>query len=387
MITLYKLDSKNKIRVWECKIYLSHELSGIFCRDGLENGKLKEWVFNKAIAKNIGKSNETTEYEQADLMYDQEVDRKLRNGYYKTREEALATPIEFSPMLCPSGMKWEDYKAKIEYPVYVSPKLDGARCNAMLIDGKVVLKTRTGKIWKNCQHIADALVEFFNVDQHSDIILDGEFYNHKYKNNFEDLMSIIKKEKPTFEDIAFSKSEVQYHIYDWYNPDNESFEKRKNFLDNDFDCTELFIKNPSIKYCESKLIESEEKFDEVHEKALKLGYEGTIVRLDSIYEPNKRSKNMLKRKDIYDLEATIVEIIEGEGTNAGICGKMTIKLDDGTIQEAGLGKGINHTYAGFMLEFASKFNGQRATFQYFGYTNGGKLRFPKFMRLRENLDC
>ena len=386
MTTLYKLDSKGKVRLWECAVTeLPSGLVGISYSDGLEGGKMKDPTFTKAVPKNIGKSNETTSYQQAELMYQQEVDRKLRNGYYKTREEALATPIEFSPMLCPSGMKWDDYKAKIEYPIYVSPKLDGARCNAMLIDDKVVLKTRTGKVWKNCQHIADALVGFFK--ENPTTILDGEFYNHKYKNNFEDLMSIIKKEKPTAEDIAFSKSEVQYHIYDYYNSDNQTFSKRKDFLDNDYDCTALFIQCSSIKYCESKLVTSEEMFDTLHEKALKLGYEGTIVRVDSIYEPNKRSKHMLKRKDIYDLEATIVEIIEGEGTNAGICGKMTIKLDDGTIQEAGLGKGINHTYAGFMLEFASNFTGQRATFQYFGYTNGGKLRFPKFMRLRETLDC
>lgn len=386
VIRLYKRDSKDKIRIWDCKTAdLSDDVAGIFYRDGLLDGKLKDWTFTKTVAKNIGKSNETTPVEQAVLLFNQTVDKKLNDGYFKTIEEVQSVSKEFRPMLCPSGMKWHEWKSKVTYPAWVSPKLDGARCNAMLIDGKVVLKTRTGKEWKNCEHIKEQLKTFFNY--HPNIILDGEFYNHHYKDNFEDLMSIIKKEKPTAEDIAFSADTVEYHVYDYYNPifPKLGFLLRNSELFNDLVFTALF-KEKSIIHCHSKTVFNEEEFDNLHDVAINLGYEGTILRLDSEYEPDKRSKGLLKRKDIYDLEATILEVIEGEGTNAGICGKVRIKLEDGTEQEAGLGKGINHDYARYMLDSKHLFENKQATFQYFGYTNGNKLRFPKFIRLRETLD-
>jgi ATP-dependent DNA ligase len=385
IIRLYKTDSKGKIRVWDCEA-VTDIFNGIRYRDGLEEGKIKDWTLTKTEAKNIGKSNATTPAEQAVVLFQQTVDKKLREGYFKTKEEAVSIEKEFRPMLCPSGMKWQEWKSKVTYPAWVSPKLDGARCNAMMIDGKIVLKTRTGKIWKNCEHIKEQLKSIF--DRYPNIILDGEFYNHKYKDNFEDLLSIIKKEKPTTKDEQLSAEDVEYHIYDYHNPADEfelSFMLRDDILYNNRYFITLF-EEESIIHCKSKVVHNEEEFDRLHEKALLLGYEGTILRLDAPYEPDKRSKVLLKRKEVYDLEADILEIIEGEGTNTGICGKMKIRLDDGTEQEAGLGKGINHDQARYMLRYKDEFEGKRATFQYFGYTNSNKLRFPKFIRMRESVD-
>ena len=384
IIRLYKLDSKGKVRIWDCEA-LTDIFCGIRYRDGLLEGKLKDWTQTKSEAKNIGKSNETTPAEQAVLLFHQTVDKKLRDSYFRTKEEAQSVPKEFRPMLCPSGMKWHEWKSKVSYPAWVSPKLDGARCNAMMIDGEVVLKTRTGKIWKNCEHIKEQLKSIFN--RYPNIILDGEFYNHKYKDNFEDLLSIIKKEKPTVDDEKLSAEDVEYHVYDYYNPDEADliFMLRDDALYNNRYFITLF-EEEHIVHCHSKVVHDEAEFDNLHETALRLGYEGTILRLDGAYEPDKRSKVLLKRKEVYDLEANILEIIEGEGTNTGICGKMKIRLDDGTEQEAGLGKGIDHDRARYMLRYKDEFEGKRATFQYFGYTNGNKLRFPKFIRLRESED-
>ena len=384
IIRLYKTDSKGKVRIWDCEA-LTDIFCGIRYRDGLLEGKIKDWTQTKTEAKNIGKSNATTPAEQAVVLFQQTVDKKLREGYFKTIEEATSVTKEFRPMLCPSGMKWHEWKSKVSYPAWVSPKLDGARCNAMMIDGEVVLKTRTGKIWKNCAHIESQLKSIF--DEYPDIILDGELYSHKFKDNFEDLLSIIKKEKPTIQDMELSYLHVEYHIYDFFNKNipDQSFIIRNDILLNHRHFYSMFNED-NISHCKSKTVYSEEEFDRLHEKALMLGYEGTILRLDAAYEPDKRSKVLLKRKEVYDLEANILEIIEGEGTNTGICGKMKIRLDDGTEQEAGLGKGVDHDRARYMLHYKDEFEGKRATFQYFGYTNGNKLRFPKFIRMRESVD-
>jgi len=382
MIELYKLDSKGRIRVWKCWAVLDDN-PGICYTDGLQDGKLKDPTFKASKRMNVGRANELSEVEQAKAMLEQEIGKKLKDNYSHTPEGARANK-EFRPMLCPAGMKWHEWARKVAYPAYVSPKLDGARCNAMLVNGEVLLFTRTGKQWMACQHVSNALKPFF--EKHPNVILDGEFYNHRYRDNFEDLMSILKKQKPSVEDILMSQQNIQYHVYDAFFKSEVDliFSTRKQILEHDL--KDGIVDGFIIKRIDHKAVYTEQEFDELHETAIKLGYEGTILRLDCPYQPEVRSKYLLKRKDIYDLEATILKLIEGEGNNAGMCASMLIRLPDGVEQEAGLGKGLNHEKATEMLNNPQQYEGKTATFHYFGYTNSGKLRFPKYMRLRESID-
>ena len=45
-------------------------------------------------------------------------------------------------------------------------------------------------------------------------MLDGELYNHGLKDDFEKIISLVKKKKPTDADRAEAKELVQYHMYD-----------------------------------------------------------------------------------------------------------------------------------------------------------------------------
>ena len=73
-------------------------------------------------------------------------------------------------------------------PTFIQPKLDGVRC---LIQAEklpfdmgydVVAYSRTGKVWKNIDHILESLAPFFN--KYPDVILDGELYNHDFRDDF-----------------------------------------------------------------------------------------------------------------------------------------------------------------------------------------------------------
>ena len=44
------------------------------------------------------------------------------------------------------------------------------------------------------QHILDELQPFFN--KYPDVVLDGELYNHDLKDNFEKIISLVRKQKP-----------------------------------------------------------------------------------------------------------------------------------------------------------------------------------------------
>ena len=88
--------------------------------------------------------------------------------------------INYKPML---AHKFDNNRVDWSQPVYIQPKLDGVRC-LFTKDGAY---SRTGKKFMNLAHIELALIPFFK--QNPDIVLDGELYNHKLKNDFEKIIS------------------------------------------------------------------------------------------------------------------------------------------------------------------------------------------------------
>ena len=97
------------------------------------------------------------------------------------------------PMLAyPANKKPIDYTK----PVYIQPKLDGVRCviqyNKLNCgEHEVVAYSRTGKPWKNIAHICVQLKPFFA--KYPNVILDGELYNHDLKDDFEKIISLVRK--------------------------------------------------------------------------------------------------------------------------------------------------------------------------------------------------
>jgi DNA ligase-1 len=94
------------------------------------------------------------------------------------------------PML---AHKFDESRVDFSEPVYIQPKLDGVRC-VFTKDGAF---SRTGKQFMNVRHIEMALQPLFNTSPH--MILDGELYNHKLKHDFEKIISLVRKQKPTDE--------------------------------------------------------------------------------------------------------------------------------------------------------------------------------------------
>jgi len=379
-IELYTSDSKGKARIWQCWAGQKNGLFGIFCTDGQLGGKIKDPIFTEAKEQNVGKANYKSPYEQSFIMVEQEVGKKLRNNYFKTIEEIAANKL-WLPMLCPSGMVYPEYvkKKPVKWPALASNKLDGARCNAMLKDGEVYLQTRTGKEWLNCDHIKESLKPFF--EKHPSIILDGEFYNHNLKYEFEELMSILRKTKPTQIERDYSRQNAEYHVYDLYDhqqPDVDAIARSFKLLkwfQND-------LKLDYIKYEKSELVNNEEEYTIFHQKSLAEGYEGSILRLAAPYDVDKRSPYLLKRKEKMDTECEIIDVIEGEGTNKGVAAKVVIKYND-IEQDAGMARGWDHTKCKALLENKSEIIGKKGTVEYFGLTEYGKLRFPKFKVVRD----
>jgi DNA ligase-1 len=265
-------------------------------------------------------------------------------------------------------------KKEIDYtmPVYLQPKLDGVRC----IITKDGCFTRTGKQWLNVDHIEAALKRFF-IDK-PDVVLDGELYNHDLRNDFEKIISLVRKTKPTDDDREEAAELVQFYCYDVINQAN--YDIRYGSIREWF-WSYGFYNHKSIIVSENNLVLSHDEALLLHSGNLARGYEGSILRLNKPYEC-KRSYNLQKFKDFHDAEATIIGYVEGKGKRAGTLGKFIMQDDDGI--EFGCPPGKGYTYADLadILQNINSYIGKYATFTYFERTKAQSYRHPHYKTLR-----
>ena len=266
--------------------------------------------------------------------------------------------------------KFDDKRVDWSQPVYIQPKLDGVRC-LFTKDGAY---SRAGNKFMNIAHIELRLIPFFK--EHPDVVLDGELYNHELKNDFEKIISLVRKQKPTSDDRLDAKSLVQFHVYDYF--DGVIYDSYKTRMQQ---LVTSDIYNKDIKYVPAKLVDSYNYARDIHATFLSEGYEGSIIRLDGLYK-HGRSYDLMKFKDFSDAEATIIGYEIGQGKREGHLGKFIMQDDDGVEFGCPPGKGYTYKDMKDMLENIKDYIGQRATFTYFQRTKAGSYRHPLFKCLR-----
>ena len=287
--------------------------------------------------------------------------------------------IKIKPMLAyPVSEKPIPYENE---QVFIQPKLDGVRCviqyerRTQPREDVVVAYSRTGKEWKNINHILAELLPFFQ--KHPDVVLDGELYNHDLRDDFEKIISLVRKQKPTLVDQHEARLLTQFHCYDMYSPDfDHNFNIRDEFIMQSIDGMYKYTQTVETTQC---FTESDAKA--FHAENLELGYEGSIVRLNTKYQ-QKRSHSLRKFKDFSDAEATIVGYLDGKGKRTGTIGKFIMQDDEGNQFGCPPGKGYTYKDLKVMLENIHKYMGQRATFTFFERTKAGSYRHPLFKCLR-----
>ena len=270
------------------------------------------------------------------------------------------------PML---AHKYDDSRVDWSKPVYIQPKLDGVRC-LFTKDGAY---SRTGKQFKNLAHIETELIPFFK--DRPDFVLDGELYNHKLKHDFEKIISLVRKQKPTADDRLEAKKLVQFHVYDYIDGVYNSYRIRMHNLG----VSNLY--SPSIQYVQAYKVNNYDESRIYHKDFLNQGYEGSIIRLDGLYK-HGRSYDLMKFKDFSDTEATIIGYELGKGKREGTLGKFLMIDDDDNEFGCPPGKGYNYKDLADMLKNIDDYIGKRATFTYFQRTNAGSYRHPLFKCIR-----
>lgn len=321
--------------------------------------------------KNLGKSNETTPYQQAISEAESRYRKKIKEGYQdeiptdtsKANCNALGFP---KPMLAHPIDKVKE----VEFPAHFQPKLDGHRAIVTKKDGEMVMYSRKGDPITSMRHILRHLED--KVDE--GMFLDGELYIHGRQ--LQDIGSLIRREQPGSE-------EVVYHIYDMIS--EADYTQRWE---------ELRIIVGECPLGPARLVptfitRSMGEAQIFTDDAINEGYEGGIVRAgnDGGYLAGFRSRKLLKVKKFDDSEHTIVDVVEGKDR---IVNDVDLKVAC-FVCETPEGQRFEVTAMGDMYEKdrtwhnREDFKGKTLTVKHSGYTKDRKPWHPVALRLREDI--
>lgn len=305
---LYSDRSDGKIQVW----YAEQEEDQYRIVTGLWDGKggitassevISAW--KQASPTNVGRSNERDGIDQAIFEINALYTKREEQGAVWNVGDAPMFEDKIEPML---AAKYD--ASKVKFPVWSQPKLDGGRC---LVVGSSTMMSRNWKPIISAPHIARDL-EHLTLEGFQ---FDGELYNHDFRDNFEKIMSLVRKSKPEPQDLEESERLVQYWIYDII-IDDLDFAERYALIE-DMDLPSSCIKVPTTK------CNSHEEIDALYGEYLAAGFEGQMIRTNTHYE-YKRTKALQKRKEFEDNEFEIVGFEDALG-NWKDCVKAVVCYD------------------------------------------------------------
>ena len=276
-----------------------------------------------------------------------------------------------------------DFKVMLAHPYgkkefnrdsFIQPKLDGVRCY-ITKDGAF---SRNHKEFKTVDHIKDAFKPLFKTNPN--LVVDGELYNHQFKDNFNKIISLVRKQKPNAEELDEATRYIQFHWYD-YHYTNYKLGEGLDFRTRNFNIKDFISKINSRHIIEvpTHEVSSFEVAKILDEDFLKQGYEGSILRNNKPYE-QKRSYNLQKFKQFLDSEARITGWVEGQGKRTGTIGKF-LAVDNNGVN-FGMPVMDNYKVMEKMYDIADWYIGKSATFTYFQKTPSGSYRHPLFKCIR-----
>lgn len=369
-IKLYKRLQTGKIGWWSGEVLVGPMGQGAVIKTVSAAGMDAKPVehLQEIQGKNIGRSNETTPWEQACSELQSKANKKRDGGYKDSIDEVGEVATNTLGFVKPQ--KAQPYKDlsdrqldKIDWSnAYVQRKLDGHR--ASLTDD--LMYSSGGKIIE--------LAHLAGIDTNG-LQLDGELYVHGMR--LQDIGKLIKKYRPG------ETEKVEFHVFDHV--------ATKGFGDRVKDLVALHKENthPSLVFVDTYKVTSMKEVLDWHAKFLAEGYEGTMLRHGvEGYKGGSRCLDIIKIKDMEDSEFVITDVLEGK--RKLYRGIMTPQARF-VCKDTNTGKTFKVYAPGTVIEKAAPldnpkaYTGKLLTVQYFGFTKDGVPNLPVAKCLREDL--
>lgn len=260
---------------------------------------------------------------------------------------------------------------------YVTEKLDGNRCIAIYNGENWEFYSRNGK-----QLIVNFDMSTFNPAR----VYDGEIITaamltDRRATNFNALNGLIARQYG-------KKNSLVYAVFDIVDNSRPYFERRRE-LDS-LQVSKNAIILPALKYF-STADELRENIPAELDRITAAGGEGLIINTGSAPYQNKRTKDLLKVKQNYNIDLQVIDIEEGRGQYAGAIGALKCKAitEDGREIITDVGTGFDDNTRRAWYNNPADIIGKVVEVKFFDFTqpiaacsNVYALRFPRFVRVR-----
>lgn len=203
-------------------------------------------------------------------------------------------------------------EAKFQPGWWASEKMDGVR--ALWVDGRLV--TRTGRL-------IHAPASFL-VGLPQDMNLDGELFEGR--GMFDKTAGTVRKHHPragehseaTF-DYVERWAGIKFHAFDTYGG-RDTYRVRLTAL---HDMKEGGNQdNYSVVIVPQTVIETVEELEAYIERLVDAGAEGAMLRYPEMHYDFGRTRNLLKCKRFFDMDAVVTRYVRGKGRNVGRVGAL-----------------------------------------------------------------
>lgn len=238
------------------------------------------------------------------------------------------------------AFKWQDHRAKLTFPFFVQPKLNGVR--ALYHQGVMQsrgLRDEEGKVWNPevVSHFTNDLLRACP----SNWLLDGELYCHGKSLQQINSAIAVKRLKP-----SDKTHEIHYHIFDIIDTNSLHlpFHERYQLLEQ-LKTNLVIHSTTSLRVVPTTLVDTPGLDDDLYAAYRAEGYEGLMYRLPTVPygfaeecgNKENRWKYLLKRKGWIDDEFEIIsfQLTTGEKGNQGF--QLTCQTQTGHEFQVGSG--------------------------------------------------
>lgn len=259
------------------------------------------------------------------------------------------------------------------------PKLDGLRM--VVVEGKAY--TRNGKEILTVGHILEQLRKVAGVSRW---VFDGEVMGTE---DFDTNSGATRrKSKGTNESLVYNVFDC-VELEEWNDrslPTLSYIGRRENL---DHILGGAGTGHPNVKIVPWKKLKNPTGADlfQLRDELIKQGFEGGMLKkLDAPYV-FKRSDAVLKFKDFVDLDAPIVDFLEGKNDFEGSLGAILVEHEspEGKVRSK-VGSGFSVEQRGEIWKNKKKYLGKTVECQYQNFGKNGRMRFPVFVKFRPDKD-
>lgn len=350
MTTLYKTNKNKSIQQWSITV----DGPVFTCTYGQLGGKLQSQS-TTCTPRNIGRSNETTPEQQAQLEADALIAKKLKSGYSYDQSGPVTVQL---PMKVKS---YQDQLHNVKFPCISTPKLNGVNAIFKRVDDTLTIYSRGGEVYPTVPHLEQLVhkaMDLFKSDE-----LNGELYIHG--EHLQDIQSAVKKPKELSQKLSFCIFDIA--------DSKDLFFTRATLMSN---ISNFRIdSHPAVWAIANHICNSHEDIESHYNQCMASNLEGTVIKnFDGLYQHNVRSSDQFKYKKAQSKEFLITSF-ELDKNDLPV---FVLQCDAGTFKAKP--KGTKDFWAQFN---PADYIDHWATVEFETYSRDGIPLKPIFISLRD----